>query len=118
MRLLLDENLSPRLVPRLRSLFTGLTHVRDVGLREADDRSIWEWAKANDYTVITTDADFVAMSQRLGWPPQVIHIEHCNFPFRVIEDLIRRSAVRISGFGKDGTLGVRTLRFPPGYERR
>jgi predicted nuclease of predicted toxin-antitoxin system len=117
-RLLLDENLSPRLVTRLLSLFAGLTHVRDVGLRQADDKSIWDWAKANNYAVITTDADFVGLSQRLGWPPKVIHIEECDFPFRVIEDLLRRNAVRISEFAKDNTVGLLVLRLPAGHDAR
>jgi len=75
--------------------------------------SIWEWAKENDYTVVTADSDFVAMTQRLGWPPKVIHIEQCDFPFRVIEDLIRRSAVRISEFDKSSNVGLLVLRLPP-----
>jgi predicted nuclease of predicted toxin-antitoxin system len=110
-KLLLDENLSPRLVPRLLSLFAGLVHVRDVGLRRADDRTIWNWAKANNYAVITSDIDFVTMGQTLGWPPKVIHIKHCDFPFRIIEDLLRRNAVRISELEKDPKTGVLVLRF-------
>jgi predicted nuclease of predicted toxin-antitoxin system len=39
--MLLDENLSPRLVTRLGSLFPGLLHVRDLGLRQARDIQIW-----------------------------------------------------------------------------
>jgi predicted nuclease of predicted toxin-antitoxin system len=111
-KLLLDENLSPRLVPRLQSLFPDLTHVRDIGLRQADDRTIWEWARTHDYAVVTTDADFVGMSQRLGWPPLIIHIEHCDHPLRIIEDLMRRSAVRIAAFGNDPTVGILPLRLP------
>jgi predicted nuclease of predicted toxin-antitoxin system len=116
--LLLDENLSPRLVPRLLSIFADLKHVRDAGLRQAEDKSIWDWAKANAHTVITTDFDFVIMSQRLGWPPKVIHIEQCDFPFRVIEDLLRRSAVLITEFDKDESAGVLRLRVAPGHEPR
>lgn len=118
MRLLLDENLSPRLIPRLLELYGEIAHVRDVGLRQADDRSIWTWAKTNEYAVITTDSDFVAMSQRFGFPPRVIHIEQCDFPFRVIEDLLRRSAVRITEFEKDHTTGVLALRVPPSVDLR
>ena len=118
MKLLLDENLSPRLLLRLRSLFVDLAHVRDVGLRGADDKSIWDWAKTNGYTVITTDADFVAMSQSLGYPPKVIHIERCDFPARVIEDLLRRCAVQISEFDKEETAGVLALRLPAAYKTR
>lgn len=110
MKFLLDENLSPRLAPRLLSLFGALTHVRDIALQRADDRIIWEWAKVNGYTVITTDTDFVAMSQQLGWPPKVIHIEQCDYPLRVIEDILRRNAVRISEWDKDKTVGVLGLR--------
>jgi len=39
-------------------------HVRDCGLRSADDTVIWERAKANGSAIITTDADFVALAQR------------------------------------------------------
>ena len=110
MKLLLDENLSPRLVPRLLSLFGKLTHVRDIGLQRSDDTAIWEWAKRNGYSVITTDSDFVSLNQRLGWPPKVIHIEKCDYPFRVIEDVLRVNAVRISEFDKDKETGLITLR--------
>lgn len=46
------------------------------------DLSIWEWAEKNAYTVVTADSDFVSMTQKLGWPPKVIHIEQSDFPFR------------------------------------
>jgi len=111
--LLLDENLSPRLVGRLITLFSGLKHVRDVGLRQARDEEIWLWAKTNSHMIITTDADFVAMSQALGPPPKIIHIEQCDFPFRIIEDLLRRSAVLITEFQKNELSGVLTLRAGP-----
>ena len=66
MNLLLDENFSPRLVPRLLSLFPGLTHVREIGLRQAPDVAIWEWAKDNSYSILTTDFDFFVIVQSLG----------------------------------------------------
>ena len=113
MKLLLDENLSPRLVPRLLSLFGLLTHVRDIGLQQADDRTIWEWAKENGYTVITTDVDFVAISQRLGWPPKIVHVEQCDYPLRVIEDLLRKNALRIADLDKETRMGVLSVRPSP-----
>jgi predicted nuclease of predicted toxin-antitoxin system len=110
--LLLDENLSPRLLQRLSSLFPGLSHVRDIGLARASDDTIWEWARRNGYTVVTADADFVALSRLLGFPPKVVHLEKCDFPFRIIEELLRQNAVRISGFDKDPDSGLLSLRFP------
>jgi predicted nuclease of predicted toxin-antitoxin system len=104
--LLLDENLSPRLVTRLTSLFPNLTHVRDVGLKQASDEQIWLRAKENGYTVVTADADFVALSNRLGWPPKVIHIEHCDFPLSAIEQILRHHAIRIAEFDRDPEAGL------------
>jgi predicted nuclease of predicted toxin-antitoxin system len=50
--------------------------------------------------VITADADFVALVNRRGPPPKLIHIERCDFPFHVIEELLRQNAIRISEFEK------------------
>ncbi len=118
MTLVLDENLSPRLVERLASLFAGLTHVRDIGLKEAPDEQIWRWAKETGHTVVTADSDFVALSKRLGWPPRVVHIEKCDFPFRVIEELLRQNAVRISEFDGDPRVGLLVIRSQPGAQGR
>jgi predicted nuclease of predicted toxin-antitoxin system len=87
-------------------------------VKHADDQRIWDWAKMRGYIVITSDADFVTMSRRLGFPPKVIHIEQCDFPFRVIEDLLRRSAVRVTEFDQAGAEGVLTLRVPPAGDPR
>jgi predicted nuclease of predicted toxin-antitoxin system len=93
--LLLDENLSPRLIPRLTSLFPGLMHVRDVDLKQADDWTIWDWARQNSYTVLTADSDFVAMASETGPPPRVVYIERCDFPFRVIDRSARSSSASV-----------------------
>jgi predicted nuclease of predicted toxin-antitoxin system len=39
-KLLFDQNLSPKLVVRLSDLFEGSRHTRDVGLAEASDREV------------------------------------------------------------------------------
>jgi predicted nuclease of predicted toxin-antitoxin system len=109
LKLLLDENLSPRLVQRLSPLFPGLIHVREIGLKQASDDMIWDWAKANLYTIATTDADFVAMSRAKGWPPKVVHLVECDFPLRIIEGLMRQNAIRISEFEKELEKGFLAL---------
>ncbi len=112
MSLLLDENLSPRLTIRLASLFTDLIHVRDVGLNQANDEDIWDWARENSYTVISADADFVALVNRRGPPPKLIHLERCDFPFSVIEELLRQNAIQISEFENDPNTGLLIIRPP------
>jgi len=58
MKLLLDENLSPKLTSRLISYYPESTHIRDVGLLTAVDEIIWEFAKAQNFIVVTKDWDF------------------------------------------------------------
>ena len=86
--------------------------MRDVGLKQASDEMIWEWARKHSRTIVTTDADFVRLSQRLGWPPKVIHLKECDFPLRVIEEMLRQNAIRISEFEKDLDTGLLAVRFP------
>ena len=49
MRLLFDENLSHQLVRLLGDIFPQSVHVRDVGLKSADDPLVWQYAKAAHY---------------------------------------------------------------------
>jgi len=44
-KLLFDENLSHNLVGILAPEFPGCAHVRDVGVRAAEDRQIWDHAR-------------------------------------------------------------------------
>jgi predicted nuclease of predicted toxin-antitoxin system len=85
--------------------------VRDIGLRRASDEQIWQRAKEKGYTLVTADADFLTLSRRSGWPPKVVHLEQCDFPFLVIEELLRHNAIRIMEFDQDRIAGVLGLRF-------
>ncbi len=58
MKLLFDENLSFKLCRRLNDLFPSSGQVRLLGLERADDRAIWDYAKANGFVLLTLDADF------------------------------------------------------------
>ena len=62
MKLLLDENLSRRLVPLLQQEFPGTTQVTLLGLESASDQVIWLRAKQDGYVVVTRDADFQELS--------------------------------------------------------
>lgn len=78
MKLLLDENLSRRLVPFLQNNFPGTTQVALIGLERADDRTIWCYARDNGFIIVTRDADFEELSAILGAPPKVIWLRMPN----------------------------------------
>jgi predicted nuclease of predicted toxin-antitoxin system len=54
----LDENLSDRIISRVADLFPDSTYIKAVGLREADDFVVWEWAKKHGFTIVSKDTDF------------------------------------------------------------
>ena len=84
MKLLLDENLSRRIIPSLQDVFPDSTQVALLNLNEADDREIWEYAKLKDYIIVTQDADFHEQSMLLGGPPLVVWLRCGNQPKNVI----------------------------------
>lgn len=58
MRLILDANLSPKLVERLRNAGYDAAHVGDVDLLHASDEEIFDRASIDDWVVVTADTDF------------------------------------------------------------
>jgi predicted nuclease of predicted toxin-antitoxin system len=78
MKLLLDENLSRRIVPFLQAAFPGSTQVVLLGLESSSDLVIWEYAKKNGFVVVSRDADFQERSLVSGHPPQVIWLKIPN----------------------------------------
>ena len=66
MKLLFDENLSPKLVVRLADLFPDSLHVRDVGLQAANDPAVWDYARDHDFVIVSKDSDMHQRSFLFG----------------------------------------------------
>ena len=58
MKLLFDQNLSPRLPLLLRDLYPGSVHVRELGLKDAEDAAIWDYARTHGIVIVSKDSDF------------------------------------------------------------
>lgn len=78
MKLLLDENLSRRIVPFLQTAFPGSSQVALLGLESASDSEIWQYAKTNDFVIVSRDSDFQERSLVAGHPPQVVWLKIPN----------------------------------------
>jgi predicted nuclease of predicted toxin-antitoxin system len=77
----LDAQLSPRLARWIEETFAvECLHVRDLGLRNADDPEIFQKARGALSVVMTKDEDFIRLVERNGPPPQVIWITSGNMP--------------------------------------
>ena len=78
MKLLLDENLSRRIVPFIQNSFPGSTQLALIGLECANDRIIRQYAIDNGYIITTQDADFYEMSLIHGQPPKIVWLNMGN----------------------------------------
>ena len=106
MRLLLDQNLSHRLLDALDDLFPGSLHVRLLGLAEADDLTIWNYAKDHDLIVVTQDSDYSDWNKLRGAPPRIIWLRCGNASVQQIHTKIRNASSRIQTLDSDPEVEV------------
>jgi len=95
MKLLLDENLSRRIVVSLQADFPGTSHVSLLGLDRATDYAIWTYSKDGDYVVVAKDDDFQAIQGLHGHPPQVIRLRLGNCTNQDVLAFLIKSAAAI-----------------------
>lgn len=98
MKLLFDQNVSPFLCSALADLFPSSIHVREVGLREATDAVIWDYAAQEGFAIVTKDSDYRQRSFLRGHPPKIIWLRVGNCSTETIEALLRKHAIAIGAF--------------------
>lgn len=78
MRLLFDQNISHRIIDRLRQWMPEAKHIKELDLKGATDRQIWNFAKTQEYHIVTFDTDFYDLVTLYGHPPKVIWLRLGN----------------------------------------
>lgn len=109
MKLLLDQNLSPKLTGRLADVYPNSEHVGDVGLSRALDREVWAHAKQGEFAIVSKDSDFSELSVLLGFPPNVVWIRRDNCSTAEIEKMLRENRAAVERLGGDPEAGVLAL---------
>lgn len=75
MTIWIDAQMSPAIATWISSNFpVNAVAVRDLGLRDTEDKEIFQAAKRENTIVMTKDSDFVLLLDRFGPPPQVIWV--------------------------------------------
>lgn len=100
MKLLFDQNLSPALVRCVADIFPDSNHVFSLGLDRADDIEISEFAVAEDFVIVTKDADYSEMISLGGRLPKIIWIRKGNCSTDAIENLLREYSIQINELSK------------------
>ncbi len=110
MKLLFDENLSPRLVGDLASPWPGSTHIELLGMRGASDAAIWAHARDGDFIIVSKDDDFRSLALVRGPPPKVIWLQVGNAPTAAVANLLRANALLLHTFSLDPVEVLLSLR--------
>jgi predicted nuclease of predicted toxin-antitoxin system len=78
MKFLFDQNISHRILEKLPEQFKESTSVKREGLINASDLTIWEFAKRENFIIVTQDSDFNDLTALNGFPPKIIWIRSGN----------------------------------------
>ncbi len=113
MELLLDENLSPRLIGALSDLYPGSSHVEDCGLLRSPDDQVWHSAAENGFNIVTKDSDFSERSVLDGWPPKVIWLRIGNCTTARVLAALRDRVEQLRVFVDSETESCLVLSIPP-----
>lgn len=109
MKLLFDQNLSPKLVERLADLYPDSNHVYHLNIDLAPDKEMREFAGREGFVIVTKDSDFSDLCILLGFPPKVIWIRRGNCSSRDIESILRDHNQDIEALDHDEVMGILTL---------
>lgn len=109
MKLLLDENLSRRLVPALQVRWPGSSQVGLLGLEGATDAELCRYAAEQDFVIVSKDDDFQRLVAARGYRPRLLHIALGNVSNDVILAALLRDADRIDAAFADPDVGVVTV---------
>ena len=101
MKLLLDQNISFRITSKIQDLFPGSKQVRDLGLENSKDSFLWNYAKENNYCIVTFDGDFYDLGLIKGSSPKVIWLRLGNTSTQNIETVLRKNFELIKTFLTD-----------------
>ena len=77
--------------------------IRDLGLRNAVDKEIFEAARQKKAVVMTKDSDFVLLLDKLGAPPQVIWVTCGNTSNARLKEVLTNTlpkALELLNFGE------------------
>jgi predicted nuclease of predicted toxin-antitoxin system len=100
-KLLFDQNISFRVANKLKPIFPECGQVREPNLEDKSDREIWDFAKNEDYTIVTFDADFYDLVTLYGHPPKIVWLRVGNTMSDNLITILQNRAELIKAFIMD-----------------
>jgi predicted nuclease of predicted toxin-antitoxin system len=114
LKLFFDENLSEHLPKRLAKEFPDSSHPRLTNLAGATDKRIREYARENEFMLVTRDNDLVQLAQFYGAPPKVIWLKLHNPGTQTVVRILKLNIEQIEAFALDSVKSILVIRQTPG----
>jgi predicted nuclease of predicted toxin-antitoxin system len=105
MKLLFDQNISFRILKKLGETYSGSSHVKIEGLKNASDLEIWEYAKHHQFIIVTQDSDFNDISLLNGFPPKILWFRTGNLGTDELASILENEQSDIGDFNNNAQLG-------------
>lgn len=106
---LLFDHISPSLINCLQDLYPDSNHVYRLGLDRVPDTEVWEYARLEEFLIVTKDADFSDLCILRGFPPKIVWIRRGNCKTVDIETILRNHYDYIEELSSSEAIGVLTL---------
>lgn len=103
----IDAQLPPKLAAWLTETFgVNAMSLKDLGLRNAEDREIFKAAKKPNHIIITKDSDFIDLVNKFGSPPQILWITCGNVTNRNLKVIFTKTFTQALQLLKAGEMMV------------
>ncbi len=106
MKLLLDENISFRVIKSISSIFPESIHVTKSETRVRIDGDIFDYARLNQFTIVTYDEDFYDLQLLRGYPPKIIWQRFGNASNSKLTSKLRENEFVIKSFFNNPLIGM------------
>lgn len=98
MKILFDQNISYRIISKITVAFPNAKQIKQLGIENYSDIEIWDYAKKNEYTIITFDSDFFDFANIKGHPPKIIWLRIGNTKTDFLAGILNEKKSIISDF--------------------
>jgi predicted nuclease of predicted toxin-antitoxin system len=99
--------MSYRILKKVSDLAPLSIHVNNTDLRKpARDREIWEYARKNNFLLVTFDEDFQDLMNVYGFLPKIILLRMGNSSTSFIANELNAKSVKILAFNDSAAFGL------------
>jgi len=106
MKLLFDENISHKILKKIDSVYKESFHCNSIRPLLKNDLEIWEYARNNNFSIVTFDEDFYEWMVLKGFPPKIIWLRTGNTSTNDIANSLNLKVESIKEFLENPDIGI------------